>query len=107
MTVPFSYTFMFPQSLAQYPTPGIDVSPYIPIVNPGLSATIGSGGSITLSVIPAIGFHIQLDAFGERLVNTKVSASFTHALLCKSVRLHTSVLDCPMRFCMTSKPIST
>lgn len=81
MSMPISgYTYMFPQSLNEFPSgDDLDFWPLLTVVTPGPSATITTARSFTITATPAIGFQIQLDAFGVQLVNTKAVAPFPNA----------------------------
>ncbi|KAF4762033.1 hypothetical protein HAV15_005078 [Penicillium sp. str.  len=75
------FMFMFPQSLEQFPSSSI-ITPHVlnTKIEPYTNANISADGSITLTVVPSLGFQIQLDAFGESLVDTRIASSFSNAM---------------------------
>ncbi|KAI2682254.1 hypothetical protein LCP963914a_6669 [Penicillium roqueforti] len=77
------FMFMFPQSLDQFPSSSI-ITPHVlnTKIEPYTNANISADGSITLTVVPSLGFQIQLDAFGESLVDTRIASSFSNAMTC-------------------------
>ncbi|CAG8910037.1 unnamed protein product [Penicillium egyptiacum] len=74
------FTYMFPQSMNRFPSSSI-IRPAVltTSVEAYSKANITADGSITLTMVPSLGFQIQLYAFGERLVNTRVSTSFSNS----------------------------
>ncbi|KAJ5399170.1 hypothetical protein N7465_009659 [Penicillium sp. CMV-2018d] len=75
------FSFMFPQSLNKFPSSSIiDPGHLMTKIETYTAANISADGSITLTMVPSVGFQIQLDAFGEKLVNTRVSSSFSNAM---------------------------
>jgi hypothetical protein len=58
----------------------------------GSSVKIKSDGSVTMTVTPSIGFQIKLDAFGKKLVDTKIATSLTTALI---LRAGANTPSCP------------
>jgi chitinase len=78
---PGGMVFMFPQALDQSPSQDLfNVYPAHPIIKAGTSASIDAAGSVTLTVTPAVGFTIELDALGSQLINTDIRASFDNSL---------------------------
>ncbi|KAI4763235.1 glycoside hydrolase [Aureobasidium sp. EXF-3400] len=81
---PGGMVFMFPQGLDQQPSQDIlNVYPARPYIEAGTSASISADGSLTLTVSPAVGFTIELDAIGTQLINTDIRASFDNSLTLK------------------------
>lgn len=72
------------RSLNRYPTEDdILVTSVSTLLQPGASASMASEGSIAVTVIPTVGFQIQLDALGRELVNTDITASFANSAILK------------------------
>lgn len=67
------FQWMYPPSLNNAPTQN-DVHPFplTPIVTPGIAASSGAQGSLTVTTTPELGFQIRLDAFGSQLVDTQI-----------------------------------
>ncbi|KAJ6007241.1 hypothetical protein N7540_011217 [Penicillium herquei] len=80
-TVYENFTYMFPQSLNQWPSQSaVEQNHLFVSMGASSSAAISAAGSVTMTVTPSVGFQIQLEAFDTQLVNTKVQASFENAM---------------------------
>lgn len=75
------FTYMFPQSLNKFPSASV-IKPVIGAteIKASQKASISADGSLTLTMTPSLGFQIELDVFGEKLIDSRVSANFQNAM---------------------------
>ncbi|OQE13828.1 hypothetical protein PENFLA_c043G08195 [Penicillium flavigenum] len=75
------FTYMFPQSLNKFPSASV-IKPNIGTteITAAQKASISADGSLTLTMTPSLGFQIDLDVFGEKLIDSRVSAAFQNAM---------------------------
>lgn len=75
------YTWMYPATLSSPPSETVLEEFYHNFkVTSGESASISIDGSLTMSLTPAVGFRIALNALGSSLVNTDIKAKFSSAM---------------------------
>lgn len=44
---------------------------------------MSADGSITITVTPRVGFRIELDTFGEQLVDARITVSFSNSAIAR------------------------